>query len=48
MQQLEAAGSVKSVGTETIDGVETTHYHVANLDLSKLPHGAKLDGDANP
>jgi hypothetical protein len=48
LQQLEAAGSVKTVGTETIDGVETTHYQVTNLDVSKLPQGAKLQALAHP
>ena len=42
LQQVEAAGSVKSIGTETIDGVATTHYQVTNIDISKLPQGAKL------
>ena len=48
LQQLEAAGSVKSVGTETIDGVETTHYQVTNLDISKMPQGAKIQALAHP
>lgn len=48
LQQLEAAGSVKSLGTETIDGVDTTHYQVTNLDFSKLPQGAKVDALAHP
>jgi hypothetical protein len=48
LKQLEAAGSVKSVGTETIDGVETTHYQVTNLDLSKMPQGAKIQALAHP
>jgi hypothetical protein len=43
MRQLLAAGTVKSLGTETIDGVETTHYQLTNLDLSKLPMGSKLE-----
>ncbi|MDX6482098.1 MAG: hypothetical protein QOG85_2608 [Gaiellaceae bacterium] len=43
LQRLGAAGSVKSVGTETIDGVETTHYQVTNLDISKLPQGSKIE-----
>lgn len=46
--QLDAAGSVKSIGAETIDGVETTHYQVTNLDLSKLPQGAKIQALAHP
>ena len=44
LQQIEAAGSVKSVGVETIDGVETTHYQVTNIDITKLLQGAKLQG----
>ena len=43
LQQLEAAGAVTQVGTQTLDGVATTHYRVKNLDLSKLPQGAKLE-----
>jgi hypothetical protein len=42
LQQLEAAGTVAQVGTETIDGVTTTHFRVENLDVSKLPQGSKL------
>lgn len=48
LQQLEAAGSVKNVGPETIDGVDTTHYQVTNLDITKLPQGAKVKALANP
>jgi hypothetical protein len=48
LQQLEAAGTVTQVGTETIRGVATTHFHVANLDVSKLPQGAKLEALAHP
>ena len=29
------------VGTETLDGVETTHY-TATLDPAKIPNGARL------
>ena len=47
LQQIEAAGSVKTVGSETIDGVQTTHYQITNLDLSKLPQGAKLQALGN-
>ena len=32
---------MKTVGTETIDGVETTHY-TATLDPAKIPNGARL------
>ncbi|HEY2353830.1 MAG TPA: LppX_LprAFG lipoprotein [Gaiellaceae bacterium] len=42
LQQVEAAGTVTKVGTETIDGAPTTHYRVENLDLAKLPEAAKL------
>ncbi len=31
-----AAGSLRSLGTETVDGFQTTHYH-ADISLSKLP-----------
>ena len=48
LKQIEAAGSVKSIGTETIDGVVTTHYQVTNLDLSKIPQAAKLEALAHP
>jgi len=48
LHQLEAAGSVESIGTEMIDGVATTHYQVTNLDLSKLPQGAKIEALAHP
>jgi predicted small lipoprotein YifL len=34
LQQLLASGDVKKVGTETIDGVETTHYH-AVIDIAR-------------
>jgi hypothetical protein len=39
--QLRAAGDMKEVGDETIDGAETTHYR-GHVDLSKLPQGAKI------
>ena len=45
--QLEAAGSVKSLGTETVDGTETTRYQIPNLDLSKLPQVARLAAQAH-
>ncbi len=48
LKQLEAAGSVKTVGTETIDGVDTTHYQITNLDISKMPQGAKIRALAHP
>lgn len=37
LEQLEAADAAKTAGTDTIGGVETTHYQVTNLDTSKLP-----------
>ncbi len=42
LQRLKGAGTVTQVGTETIRGVETTHFQVTNIDLSKLAKGAKL------
>jgi len=48
LAKLEAAGSVKSIGTETIDGVATTHYQITNLDLSKIPQAAKIQALAHP
>ena len=42
LQRLKGAGTVTQVGTETIRGVETTHFQVTNIDLSKLTKGAKL------
>ena len=48
LDRLKAAGSVKSLGTETIDGVQTTHYQVTNLDISKLPQGGKILSLAHP
>lgn len=47
-QQLDAAGNVASVGTETINGVETTHYRLSNLDISKIPGGARIEALAHP
>jgi hypothetical protein len=47
LKQLEGAGSVNSLGTETIDGVETTHYQLT-IDFSKLPQGAKIEAFAHP
>jgi len=41
LQQLKASGDVSKVGTETIDGVETTHY-TATIDPAKIPNGARL------
>lgn len=36
LRYLRAAGDVKKVATETVRGVETTHYH-ATIDLEKVP-----------
>lgn len=38
---LEKAGSVKKIGSETVDGVATTHYQ-AVVDLSKVPGGSAV------
>lgn len=38
---LEKSGSVKKVGSDTIDGVDTTHYTVT-VDLAKVPNGSRL------
>jgi hypothetical protein len=46
--KLQAAGSVRSLGTETIDGVATTHYQVTKIDISKLPQGGKIQALAHP
>jgi len=48
LKQLLAAGSVKTVGAETIDGVATTHYQVTNLDISKMAQGEKLNALLHP
>jgi LppX/LprAFG-like lipoprotein len=37
LAQLQAAGDVQKVGTETIQGAETTHYH-AVIDVAKSPN----------
>ena len=39
-EQLEAARTVTNIGTQTIDGVTTTHYRVSPLDFSQLPSTA--------
>jgi hypothetical protein len=36
LQYLRAAGSVKSIGSETVNGVSTTHYS-ATINLDKVP-----------
>ncbi|HEV2590865.1 MAG TPA: LppX_LprAFG lipoprotein, partial [Gaiellaceae bacterium] len=38
---LKKAGSLQKLGSETIDGVDTTHYHVT-IDLAKAPNGPQL------
>jgi hypothetical protein len=48
LQQLEAAGTVKQLGTETIDGSETTEFEIDHLDLSKIPNGKLLSKLAHP
>ena len=48
IEQLKAAGTVTKVGTETIDGAATTKYRVTNLDISKLPQGAKIKALGHP
>ena len=45
LEQLKAAGKVSQVGAETIDGVQTTHFQIADIDVSKLAKGVML---ANP
>ena len=47
LAQLSAVGSATTVGPETIDGVETTHYRV-QIDPSKLPDAAKIQALAQP
>jgi hypothetical protein len=42
LQALLAAGDVKSVGTETIDGVKTTHY-TGEVDVADLAKNAQID-----
>ena len=48
LAQLGAGGSVKSLGAETINGAETTHYQVTDIDISKLPQGAKVAALVHP
>lgn len=38
---LKKAGSVQKIGTESIDGIDTTHYH-AIVDLSKARYSSQL------
>lgn len=44
LQALLAAGDVKSVGSETIDGVKTTHY-TGEVDVTDLAENARIDAD---
>jgi LppX/LprAFG-like lipoprotein len=46
LRQLRASGQVKKVGTETVDGVETTEY-TSVLDPAKIPQSAKVQRLAN-
>jgi uncharacterized protein YdeI (BOF family) len=41
LAQLKAIANVTEVGTEQIDGVDTTHYR-GRIDLAKVPQGAKI------
>jgi hypothetical protein len=41
LSQLQSSGDVTKVGTETVGGVETTHYS-GTIDPSKLPQGSKV------
>jgi hypothetical protein len=43
---LAKAGSLKKIGSEPIDGIDTTHYSVT-IDLAKAPNGAQLEKLAN-
>lgn len=43
ISQLLASTNATKVGTETIDGASTTHYH-GTVDLAKLPQAAALPG----
>jgi hypothetical protein len=47
LAQLQAAGDVTDVGSETIDGAPVEHYR-ARLDLSKLPQGSQIQKLVNP
>jgi hypothetical protein len=38
---LKKAGTVRKIGSESIDGVDTTHYKVT-VDLAKAPNGKQL------
>jgi hypothetical protein len=48
LQTLGAAGTVIKVGTQTIDGVTTTHYRVTRVDLSKLPASERSEFMIDP
>ena len=47
LAQLQAAGDVTDVGSETIDGASVEHYR-ARIDLSKLPQGSQIQKLVNP
>jgi len=47
LAQLQAAGDVTDVGSETIDGASVEHYR-ATIDPSKLPQGTKIQTLVNP
>lgn len=47
LAQLQAAGDVTDVGSETIDGASVEHYR-ATIDLSKLPQGSQIQKLVNP
>jgi hypothetical protein len=46
LNQLARTGSVATVGDETVNGADTTHYR-AHIDVSKVPQGKKLQALAN-
>ncbi|HZR95628.1 MAG TPA: LppX_LprAFG lipoprotein [Gaiellaceae bacterium] len=41
LAQMQAVGTARPVGDETLDGVETTHYR-GTIDPAKIPQGAKV------
>jgi hypothetical protein len=40
--EIKAVSSVERVGSETVDGVTTTHYRSTKLDLTKLPQTTRI------
>ena len=44
IRMLQASGDFHEVGSESVDGVQTTHYS-GSIDVSKLSDAAKLDKD---